>query len=450
MLAMNTVEAKRTSVLGLGLTGLSVVRFLCRQGLPVNVMDSRETPPGLDSLNREFPEVNCITGAFSAESLADCEQLIVSPGIALREPLIQQAQAAGIEVIGDIELFARHAKAPVVAITGANGKSTVTTLLAEMIEASGFEVRAGANLGTPALDLIGDTEPDFYVLELSSFQLDTTASLNPAASVVLNISPDHMDRYADLAAYAASKQGIYAGSGTMVINRDDPLVAAMQMPGRAMLSFGLKPDPRGYCIGQRDGQIWLAEGRRALMSVGEMAMQGRHNQANALAALALGRSIGLDEARMLEVLRHFNGLPHRCQRVAEVNGVSWYNDSKGTNVGASCAAIEGLAGLGPIILIAGGVGKGAEFAALGEALPGRVRQVLLYGQDAGAIAAAIPAGVPCQTVADLAEAVRRASQQAQSGDLVLFSPACASFDMFDSYVHRGEVFCRLVAEVTGT
>lgn len=443
-------EQQKTVVVGLGVTGLSVVRFLCRQGQPVSVVDTRDEPPGLAALEQEFPQLTVSLGELNANELCAARQIILSPGLSLQQSAIQQALACGVDVIGDIELFAQYAQAPVVAITGANGKSTVTTLLAEMAAEAGLNVRAGGNLGVPALDLLETQEADLYVLELSSFQLETTHSLKPAAAVVLNISPDHMDRYDDVAHYAETKRRVYAGDGVVVLNRDDPLVAAMSDASRKELSFGLHLDTTGFCLRDEDGQSWLAEGEKRLMAVGEMVLQGSHNQANALAALALGSAVGLPEDAMLAVLRRFTGLPHRCERVPTTDEVFWYNDSKGTNVGASCAAIEGLADIGEIILIAGGVGKGADFTELGESISGRVSSVLLFGQDAEMIAAVIPATVQTQRVTDLTAAVRQAAEMAKPGNIVLFSPACASFDMFANYEKRGEAFVNAVREVAGS
>ncbi len=437
----------QTVVVGLGVTGLSVARFLSRQGLPVRVVDSRENPPGLSALQQECPAVPVQLGKLSYEALCGAGQIVLSPGLSLQEPAIQQALAKGAEVIGDIELFARHAQAPVVAITGANGKSTVTTLVAEMAAEAGLAVRVGGNLGLAALDLLETQEADLYVLELSSFQLDTTHSLRPTAAVVLNITPDHMDRYDDLTDYAESKRRIYRGDGVMVVNRDDALVAAMSDPDRRVISFGLQADAQGFCRREHAGQIWLAHGEQRLLPVTEMVIQGLHNQANALAALALGTALGLELAAMLTVLRRFTGLPHRCERVPTQDGVFWYNDSKGTNVGASCAAIQGLAEIGEIILIAGGVGKGADFTELGQCLPGRVSSLILFGRDAQTIAAAVPATVLIHQVTDLKAAVSMADELAVPGNIVLFSPACASFDMFPNYVVRGETFVSIVQQV---
>ncbi len=445
-----TVQARQetqtlpaTLVVGLGVTGLSVLRFLRRRGVPVAVTDSRAEPPGREALEAEFGDLPAALGGFEPEWFEHARTLIVSPGVPVGEPLIRAARARGAEVIGDIELFAREAKAPVVAITGSNGKSTVTTLVSEMASDAGRAVRTGGNIGRPALELLTDSEPDLYVLELSSFQLETTASLDAAAAVVLNISPDHMDRYNGLADYAAAKQRVYRGHGVMVVNCDQPAVLAMQAPGRPTVGFGLgRPLGNDFGLLQREGEDWLAHGEQPLMPVRELRMAGRHNQANALAALALGEAVGLPMESMLATLRRFAGLWHRTQWVAEIDGVRWYNDSKATNVGATLAAIEGLEG--PLVLILGGQGKGADFLPLREPLSRKARAVVLMGEAAEDIAHVLDGVVPVRRAADMDEAVAQARALAEPGDAVLLSPACASFDMFDGFAARGDAFIRAV------
>jgi UDP-N-acetylmuramoylalanine--D-glutamate ligase len=444
----NAGEARLdTLVVGLGQTGLACARFLAARGERFAVADSRATPPGIDELRRDLPGVECHCGEFDAALLQRAHRLLLSPGVAPQEPAIVAAQQAGVELLGDIELFARHADAPVVAITGSNGKSTVTTLVGEMAQAAGRVVRVGGNLGTPALALLSAEAPDLYVLELSSFQLELTFSLNAAAAVVLNISEDHLDRHGSLAHYAAIKATIYRGDGTVILNRDDAQVMAMSLPGRATVSFGLDAAPTANDFGllQRDGQHYLVRGDVALLNVAEMRMAGRHNWANALAALALGEAVGLEMAAMLRVLRDFPGLSHRCQWVAEQQGVNFYEDSKGTNVGATLAALEGMPGE-RVVLIAGGQGKGQDFAPLRPAVAARARAVVLIGEDAEPIAHALGGAAPLVMAADMADAVGKARQLAQPGDAVLLSPACASFDMFRNYIERGEAF---VAAVRG-
>jgi UDP-N-acetylmuramoylalanine--D-glutamate ligase len=430
-------------IVGLGKTGLSCARYLAARGEAFAVIDSRDTPPGLEELRREFPQAPVFTGGFDTAVLARAQRLIVSPGVALAEPAIAAAMRDGTEVVGDIELFAREARAPVVAVTGANGKSTVTTLVGEMIRDAGFAVQVGGNLGTPALDLLAAELPDFYVLELSSFQLETTYSLDAAVAVVLNISPDHMDRYHDVREYAAAKKRIYRGAGTMVINSDDPLVAAMLALGRKVVRFGLSAPAQGdFGLRECDGEAYLAKGVQVLMAAAELRIKGSHNIANALAALALGDALGISITSMLATLRRFAGLPHRTQWVASHNGVNWYNDSKGTNVGATLAALQGMPG--KVVLIAGGLGKGQDFTPLKAAVAAKVRAVVLLGQDAAVIERAVAGAAPVVRVKDMDEAVEQAANLAHAGDTVLLSPACASFDMFKGYDHRGEVFVAAV------
>lgn len=448
------LSAVPTLVVGLGQTGLSCVRFLTRCGVPVAVTDSRATPPGLETLRAEQTDIAISVGGFDAVLFAWAQRLVVSPGVPLNEPLIVEARGRGVEVMGDIELFARVAQAPIAAITGANGKSTVTLLLAEMCRAAGREVRVGGNIGTPALELLGKSEPDCYVLELSSFQLDSTRSLHAAAATVLNISADHMDRYRDIAEYTASKQTIFnvpfnvsgaaAGQpGVAVINRDDPLVRVMPTCHRQVVSFGLDA-PAEQQFGRRlhEGRYWLARGEQRLLAVDDLRLAGEHNQANALAALALGEALGLPLPAMLSTLQTFTGLPHRVQFVTSAEGVSWLNDSKGTNVGATLAAIQGLQG--PLILIAGGQGKGADFSPLREAVKDKVRTVILLGEDAALIEAALAGVVPVQYVSTMSAAVAAAHAIARPGDTVLLSPACASFDMFAGFAARGDAFMAAV------
>lgn len=435
----DTKTAGRTLIVGLGKTGLSCARFLAAQGIAFAVTDSRVDPPGLATLRTELPDVPLYLGGFAEVAFADAEQLVVSPGVSLHEPLIAATLARGVEAVGDIELFARHAKAPVVAITGANGKSTVTTLVGLMAQTAGRDVRVGGNLGTPVLELIQSQEPELYVLELSSFQLETTHSLNAAAAVVLNVTADHMDRYASFEEYAAAKQSIYRGDGVMVLNADDPVVRTMIEPSRRQVLFTLgEPGLSDFGLQQAAEGAWLARGSECLMPVSELRIAGLHNAANALAALALGDAVGLPMDAMLRVLREFPGLPHRTQWVAERDSIRWYNDSKGTNVGATLAALQGMSG--KVVLIAGGDGKGADFTSLRQAAAEKARGVVLIGRDAPIIEVALDGVVPVVRAADMDDAVAQARALAQPGDSVLLSPACASFDMFNGYEHRGRVF----------
>jgi UDP-N-acetylmuramoylalanine--D-glutamate ligase len=420
---------------------LSCARFLSNRALGIAIMDTRENPPSVQDVKNAYPQVLIKTGGLDQDWILKADLIVLSPGVDPRLPEIEMARQAGIEIVGDVELFARYADAPIVAITGSNGKSTVTTLLALMAQVSGKTVRAGGNLGTPALDLLEESAPDFYILELSSFQLETVRSLNAFAAVVLNVSPDHMDRYDSVEEYQRAKQTIFNGDGVMVINRDDPIVNSMSQSGRNIIGFSLH-ESQGVDFGllETEGQTWLAEGEYPLLPIEQMKIVGMHNIANALAALALGSAMALPMSSMLSAIREYKGLPHRCRLVRQLNGVRWFNDSKATNVGASVAAINGLAGNGKIILIAGGVGKEQDFSELTPSLKASVKAVILMGVDADKIAQVIPAGVEQLQAKDMADAVKIAQEIAIEGDNVLLSPACASFDMFSSYVERGNCF----------
>ncbi|MEY6431715.1 UDP-N-acetylmuramoyl-L-alanine--D-glutamate ligase [Thioalkalicoccus limnaeus] len=437
----------RTLVVGLGRTGLSCARFLRAQGVPVAVTDSRAVPPGLDQLRAELPDVALFLDGFREEVFAVADGLVVSPGVPVAEPLIQAAMARGVPVVGDIELFALAARAPVVAITGSNGKSTVTTLVGQMAARAGVRVAVGGNLGEPALDLLDD-RVELYVLELSSFQLETTYSLRARAAVVLNLSSDHMDRYPDLAAYGAAKARIFHGAEIAIINLDDPLVRVMPTGSAERRGFTMGvPDPDAFGLLDQGGETWLARGGMPWLRADELRIPGRHNQANALAALALGQAAGLPREAMCEALRHFGGLPHRSALVAERAGCRWYDDSKGTNPGATVAALEGLVPPGSrhrAVLIAGGDGKGADFGPLAAAIVRTSRAVVLLGRDAPRIAAALNGSLPVGQAGDMDDAVRQAAAFAQPDDCVLLSPACASLDMFENYEHRGRVFAEAV------
>jgi len=442
-------KAKRALVVGLGLSGLSSARWLVRHGYAVTVVDSRAQPPGLAALHAELPEVGVRTGAFDMEMFRDPGLLVVSPGVPLKEAAIAAARAGGVETVGDVELFARVARAPVVAITGANGKSTVTSLVGEMCREAGFDTAVGGNIGVPVLDLLREPEPEVYVLELSSFQLETTASLNARAATVLNITPDHMDRYASVAEYAAAKARIFHGSGMMVLNADDPLVTAMRLPGRGCVHFGTKVPAADidYGLVQHGGETWLARGARLLLPASSVPLPGRHNLTNALAAMALAEAVGVPLDAMKRAIQRFKGLHHRTELVAERDGVRWIDDSKGTNVGATAAALGGMEA--PVILIAGGDGKGADFSELKQPVARHARAVVLIGRDAPRIEQALAGAVPVVHAQDMHAAVLAARRLAQPGDVVLLSPACASFDMFRNYEHRGQVFAEAVHEVLG-
>ena len=436
----------KTLVVGLGATGLSVARYLVRRGEQVAIADSRKTPPGLDTLNEELPDIAVFLGPFDDALFHSADRLVVSPGVPVATPQIDAARQRGVPVVGDIELFTQVANAPVVAITGSNGKSTVTTLLGEMAKASGLKVAVGGNLGTPALDLLDD-DIELYVLELSSFQLETTYSMQAAVATVLNISPDHMDRYASVGAYIEAKARVFRGAGVGVFNADDPLVAAMSGADDAwFFTLGESQSEKMFGVCSLDGDEYLCRGEQPLLAVNELLIPGSHNRANALAALAMGTALGLDLSSMLDALRRFRGLPHRTEFVAEIDGVTWYNDSKGTNVGAAIAALQGLdrGDASRTVLIAGGDCKGADFAPLAPVLTQCVRSVVLIGRDAPAIAAVVPPGIEQMMAASMDEAVARAAACARPGDRVLLSPGCASFDMFSGFAERGERFMQAV------
>ena len=426
-------------VLGLGATGLSCARYLDRAGFSIMVLDSRDEPPGAARLRQLVPEAKILTGTLEAELPADTVQVVLSPGLTPELPLVAQARGQGLPVVGDIELFALDVTRPVAAITGSNGKSTVTTMLASMAEACGQRVLAGGNLGTPALDLLQGSPPQLFVLELSSFQLETTRSLQPAVAAVLNVSADHIDRHGSLDAYAAAKARIFRGARVVVVNRQDPLVMAMSRGQARTVTFGLDAATHGdFGVIGSGKDLLLAQGEMALMPAAELGVAGLHNAANALAALAMGDALGLPMGPMLSALRRFRGLPHRTQPVADVLGMRWIDDSKATNVGAAVAAIDGLPG--PIVLIAGGDGKGQVFAPLASALRGRARAAVLLGRDAAQLADALDGVCPVTLVEDMASAVKAAAHLGQAGDTVLLAPACSSLDMFRSYAERGDIF----------
>lgn len=435
-------SSKLKVIAGLGVTGLSVARHLSEMGERFVVLDSRTSPPCLAQLQSELPDVPLTLGEFSDDAFLGADEVILSPGLSRQHPAVKTAIEAGIPVISDIELFARRASAPIVAITGSNGKSTVTTLVGEMFAEAGIDAAVGGNLGVPALDLLAPNIA-YYVLELSSFQLESVLALNAEVATVLNISLDHMDRYRSLLDYHQAKHRIFIGARQVVTNRDDRLSAALVGDAVKQWSFGLdQPDFKGFGLRQHQGEPWLYYQFEPLLAERELGMTGRHNTANALAALALGTAAGLPIAPMLAVLRRFQGLPHRCQRVATCNGVTYINDSKATNIGATLAAIAGLRGADNLVLIAGGQGKGQDFTPLVSVLQGAVRQLILMGEDAPVIGDAVAGAVPVLFATGLDAAVSAAAQIARPGDIVLLSPACASFDMFRGFADRGEQFVR--------
>ncbi len=434
-------------IIGLGATGLSCARYLKSEDIPFAVIDTRPNPPHLEEFKKAYPDVPLSLGALDGNLLDQASSVIISPGLSIKNPAILRQISKGTPVIGDIELFALKTKVPTIAITGTNAKSTVTTLVYEMAKTAGFKVKVGGNLGTPALDLLGEEKTELFVLELSSFQLETTFSLKPTIASVLNVTPDHMDRYATFEDYASAKRHIYSDCEIAVCNRDDPFTDCGKTFHKQKLQFTLN-NPRDDEFGliENHGKFYLAHGSEVLLPVEELPILGKHFQANALAALAIGYGFGLPKEAMLNALKCFKGLPHRVQLVRGRQGVLWYNDSKGTNVGATLAAIEGLGGVikGKLILIAGGVGKNADFSSLIPSIEKYVKAVILIGQDANIIANVLGSSVPIQFAKSMEEAVLIAANCAEAGDSVLLSPASASFDMFKNFEHRGSVFMDIV------
>ncbi len=427
-------------VVGLGLTGYSVARFLLERGYRCRVQDTRDLPPYLGELKSRFADVDFHAPDLSAEWLDWADVLVMSPGLSVRRDEIREAAARGKQIVGDIELFARLVRGPVIAITGSNGKSTVTTLVGDMIRADGLQPAVGGNLGRPALDLLDD-EADYYVLELSSYQLETTSSLRPRVAALLNLSEDHLDRYPDYGAYIEAKRRVFLNAEVCVSNQDD----AISWHGDEDLRFSLDPDAAVDFRLREDNGLWLARRDEGWLRLDELQISGRHNWANCLAAMAIADAIGLEREGIVKALREFRGIPHRSQFVAEINGVEWINDSKATNVGAARASIEGRDR--PVILIAGGQSKGADMSVMRDALQQRVRLVLLFGEDAEKMQRAWDGATRIERVADMQAAVARAYTEAVSGDCVLLAPACASFDMYPKFEARGDDFTRRVLEL---
>lgn len=443
MIATSKVKA----VIGTGVTGLSAARFLAAQGQRFVLMDTRSNPPNLEKVQQEFPGVTIVCGDLDAQTLLACDEIIVSPGVAVATPAIEQAKAAGISVVGDIELFVRAAKAPIVAITGSNAKSTVTTLVGDMAKAAGINVAVGGNLGTPALELLNDSV-ELYVMELSSFQLETVTKLNAKVATILNISADHLDRYENMRAYILAKLRVYFGAEQIVVNRKDILTHPPLAAGVKPIYFGGNADFGSFGLMYCEGVEFLAKNLTPLMPITELKMRGRHNVDNALAALALGDAAGIPMNAMLATLKNFGGLRHRCEYVGEKNAVEFYNDSKGTNIGATLAAIQGLArDPQQLIVILGGEGKGQDFTELTPALRAINSKVILIGRDAPVIAEAIGDAAQIIPADSMHDAVSKSFAMANPGDAVLLSPACASFDMFKNYEDRGEKFCLAVQEL---
>lgn len=438
----------RRALIGIGVSGVSAARFLTANKKEFDVFDTRENPSGLDCFEAEFSGVELRLGEIDPSALTGYREIILSPGIDPKSSWLQQAVEAGVEIIGDIELFSRVANAPIVAITGSNAKSTVTTLVGEMAVAAGLNVAVGGNLGVPALDLL-EEDIELYVLELSSFQLETMHSLKAKVACILNITADHMDRYPSMVEYHAAKQRIYKGAEHLVINYSDILTHALIQVGQTASSFRSdEPDLNQYGL-RRSGQTtFLVKGYDQILSADELKIKGSHNQANVLAAIAIGEAVGLPLDAMKKAAVEFSGLAHRSQTVAEKDGVLWVNDSKATNVGAVAAAITGLGGRKNIVLIAGGQAKGQSFKDLAQLARQHVKQLILIGEDADKFEVDIGNAAPSIVAVDLHAAVKTAADIAEQGDVVLLSPACASFDMFSGYEQRGQMFTEYVKALT--
>ncbi len=480
------LAGRHVLILGLGESGLAAALWCARQGARIRVADTRANPPWLVELQRRIASAEFLPGEFDKSLLSDIDLLVLSPGLSGGLMVVLHARANGIPVVGEIELFAKALTAldrrpPLLAITGTNGKTTTTALAGHLLAATGKNVGIAGNISPAALTALMDFQdagalPEAWVLELSSFQLETMESLNPTASVVLNVSDDHLDRYIDLNEYAQTKARIFQGSGVQVLNRDDLRVRRMALAGRRLITYGLDApaDSNDFGLRSRSGMPWLVQGECFLMPVSELSIAGLHNATNAMAALALCHALGFDAAQLLPALRAFRGLPHRVEKVADIGGVSWYDDSKGTNVGATVAALEGLApqlaaltgqlsaagresgkdgnnlpngnqDYPKIVLIAGGDGKGQDFSHLTKAVKRHARAVVLIGRDGPLIEKTlINTGIQMESASSLEDAVRFAQRLAHSGDAVLLSPACASFDMFRNYEHRAQVFVAAV------
>ncbi|ADP10034.1 UDP-N-acetylmuramoyl-L-alanyl-D-glutamate synthetase [Erwinia sp. Ejp617] len=436
---MADYQGKKVVIIGLGLTGLSCVDFFIARGVVPRMVDTRVVPPGLEKLPKN---VECWLGSMNDSWLLDADLIIASPGVALAHPSLMAAAQNGVEIIGDVELFCREAQAPIVAITGSNGKSTVTTLVGEMAKAAGWQVGTGGNIGLPALTLL-QQPAQLYVLELSSFQLETTSSLHAAAATILNVTEDHMDRYPlGMQQYRAAKLRIYENATVCVVNADDAMTMPVRGADARCVSFGA--DVGDYHLTRQQGSTWLRVQGEKVLNTDEMHLVGQHNYTNALAALALADAVGLPRATSLKALTTFNGLPHRFQRVHEHNGVRWINDSKATNVGSTEAALNGLHPAGILWLLLGGDGKSADFSPLTRYLQGDRIRIYCFGRD-GAELAALRPEVAVQTET-MAEAVQQIAARVQPGDLVLLSPACASLDQFKNFEQRGDLFAQLARE----
>jgi UDP-N-acetylmuramoylalanine--D-glutamate ligase len=433
-------------VMGMGSTGASCARYFAARGIAAEFVDTRQLPPGIDAIMDAMPDAHVHTGDLPAELHPTIQKLVVSPGVDMHSPLIADARRRKINIVSDIDLFAAECAGQIVAITGSNGKSTVTSMLGSMLSAVGWSVATGGNLGTPALDLL-NPNTEIFVLELSSFQLERSGLIPAAASVLLNLSPDHLDQHDDMDAYAAAKARIYGACRRAIVNRDVAEFASLVPSGTVITSFGLdQPGDGEFGIRATSRGECIAYGDTLLMSADEFPLLGRHNLSNALAALALGSALGANPHSLAQALKRFRGLPHRMQMVAAVNGVTWIDDSKATNVGAALTSIQSIAD--PFVLIAGGDAKGAGFEALANALSGRQCSAILLGRDAPQISRALHRVCDVTIVKTMREAVASALAISKSGHTVLLAPACSSLDMFENFAERGDVFAAAVQELT--
>ena len=457
------LQGKKVLVLGMGETGASMVNWLIRQGAAVRAADSRTEPPNLEGLRQAFPQLQMVTGKFETKMLDGVELIAISPGVPMADPCVRQAVQRGIPVVGDMMLFSWaivQSGLPVpkvIAITGSNGKTTVTSMVGAMLKKAGWDVEVAGNIGPAVLTALmrrldaGDW-PQAWVLEVSSFQLETAHNLNADVAAVLNISEDHLDRYTGMSDYIAAKANIFAhekaGEGIQILNRDDPNVYTMALAGKKQVTVGIgeATTPTDFGLVEDGDDKWLTEGARQLMRASELKVYGLHNTANALAALAICRALGVDAGALVSALREFRGLPHRMEKVAAFNGITFYDDSKSTNVGSTVAALSGMKR--NVILIAGGEGKGQDFSYLRPAVADNAKAVVLIGRDAGIIAHELEdCGVPVHFAITMEDAMQQSFSLAQAGDAVLLSPACASFDMFKNYIHRAQVFVAAVKDI---
>ncbi len=432
-------------VMGMGLTGASCARYFAARGIVAAFVDTRDEPPGMDAILDVMPDARIQIGRQPSILPPTIEKIVISPGFDMESALLAQARKRGIKIASDIDLFIRECVVPIVAITGSNGKSTVTSMLGESLTAVGLSAAVGGNIGTPALDLLGN-KADVIALELSSFQLERSRAVPAAAAVILNISPDHLDQHGAMADYRAAKARIYEDCRHAVVNRDVPDLARLVRRGIPVTTFGLdrpaagqlglRRTPRGECI---------ARGDDLLISIDELPLIGRHNLSNAMAALALGAALGANLHGMAQALKRFHGLAHRMQVVSTAGGVTWIDDSKATNVEAALASLTGIEG--PVILIAGGDAKGAEFSLLAAALEACSGTVLLIGRDARRMAKELAGSCELQVVADMRAAVAVALQIAKPGHTVLLAPACSSLDMYRNFAERGDAFVAAVREL---